>query len=232
MNTFQIGSIVNKQKYLRDHIFEKLQQAIYSGKLKSGERVTEKKVAEELGVSRTPVREALYRLTSLGLIKMIPHRGFLISRWSSKEIEDVIELRSVLEAFAGRLAIRHISEKEIDELKDLINKMRKAVSKGDVIKASCLNSLFHDKIVHASRNKELSEVMEPIKNKIYHFRIISISTPNRLKKSFEEHKKILDAIINKDIELAQALISQHIKKIGLIIKGKIKEKEEQKMIKP
>ena len=231
MNTFQIGSIVNKQKYLRDHIFEKLQQAIYSGKLKSGERLTEKKIAEELGVSRTPVREALYRLTSLGLIKMIPHRGFLISRWSSKEIEDVIELRSVLEAFAGRLAIRHISEKEIDELKDLINKMRKAVSKRDVIKASCLNSLFHDKIVLASRNKELSEVMEPIKNKIYHFRIISISTPNRLKKSFEEHKKILDAIINKDSELAQELISQHIKKVGLIIKGKIKEKEEQKMIK-
>ena len=110
--------------------------------------------------------------------------------------------------------------------------MRKAVLKRDVTEASCLNSLFHDKIVHASRNKELSEVMEPIKNKIYHFRIISISTPNRLKKSFEEHKKILDAIINKDSKLVQKLISQHIKKVGLIIKGKIKEKEEQKMIKP
>ena len=231
MNTFQIGSIVNKQKYLRDHIFEKLQQAIYSGKLKSGERLTEKKIAEELGVSRTPVREALYRLTSLGLIKMIPHRGFLISRWSSKEIEDVIELRSVLEAFAVRLAIRHISEKEIDELKDLINKMRKAVLKRDVMKASCLNSLFHDKIVHASRNKELSEVMEPIKNKIYHFRIISISSSNRLKESFEEHKKILDAIINKDIELAQGLTSQHIKKVGFVIKEKIEEKQEQETIK-
>ena len=231
MNTFQIGSIVNKQKYLRDHIFEKLQQAIYSGKLKSGERLTEKKVAEELGVSRTPVREALYRLTSLGLIKMIPHRGFLISRWSSKEIEDVIELRSVLEAFAVRLAIRYILKKEIDELKDLINKMEKAVLKRDVMKASCLNSLFHDKIVHVSRNKELSEVMESIKNKIYHFRIISLSSPNRLKESFEEHKKILDVIINKDSELAQELISQHIKKIGLIIKKKTKEKQEQETIK-
>jgi len=231
MNTFQIGSIVNKQKYLRDHIFEKLQQAIYSGKLKSGERLTEKKIAEELGVSRTPVREALYRLTSLGLIKMIPHRGFLISRWSSKEIEDVIELRSVLEAFAVRLAIRYILKKEIDELKDLINKMEKAVLKRDVMKASCLNSLFHDKIVHVSRNKELSEVMESIKNKIYHFRIISLSSPNRLKESFEEHKKILDVIINKDSELAQELISQHIKKIGLIIKKKTKEKQEQETIK-
>jgi DNA-binding GntR family transcriptional regulator len=231
MNTFQIGSIANKRKYLRDHIFDELQQAIYGGKLKSGERLTEKGIAEELGVSRTPVREALYRLASSGLIKMIPHRGFLISHWSSKEIEDVIELRSALEVFAVKLAVQRISEKEIDEFKDLLDEMRKAVSKKDTMKASCLNSLFHDKIIHASKNKELSEVIEPIKNKIYHFRIISISSPNRLKESFEEHKKILNAIRNKDSKLAQELIAQHIRKVGLIIKEKIKEKQEQETIK-
>jgi len=231
MSRFQIGSIKNERKYLRDLIFEKLQQAIYGEKFKSGEKITEKEIAAELGVSRTPVREALYRLASSGLIKMIPHRGFLVSRWSSKEIEDVIELRSALEVFAVRLAIQRISKKEIDELKDLVNKMRKAVSIRDTIKASYLNSLFHDKIIHASKNKELSEVMEPIKNKIYHFRIISISSPNRLKESFEEHEKILNAIINKDSELAQELISQHIKKVGLVIKEKTKEKQEQETTK-
>lgn len=228
MSTFKIESITKKQKYLRDHIFEELQQAIYSGKLKSGERVTEKKVAEELGVSRTPVREALYRLASSGLIKMIPHRGFLISRWSSKEIEDVIELRIALEVFAIKLAIERIQQKEIDELKALIVKMREAVLNKEHIKASYLNTLFHDKIVLASKNMELSEVIEPIKNKIHHFRIISISSNNRLKESFDEHRKILDAIINKDSKLAQELISQHIKKVGLIIEEKIKEKNKRK----
>jgi len=83
MGKLQIGNIKDERKYLRDIIFEKLQQAIFSGKFKSGERITEKEITEELKVSRTPVREALYRLASTGLIKIIPHRGFVISRWSS-----------------------------------------------------------------------------------------------------------------------------------------------------
>jgi len=231
MSRLQIGNIRNEPKYLRDIVFEKLQKAVFSGKFKSGDRITEKEIAEELKVSRTPVREALYRLASTGLIKIIPHRGFIISRWSSKEIKDVIELRIALEIFAVKLAIQRILPNEINELKTLIVKMDKAVKKEDMMKASHLNYLFHNKIILASKNKELFEVTEPIKNKIHHFRIISISSPNRLKESFEEHKKILDAIINKDIELAQGLTSQHIKKVGFIIKEKIEEKQEQETIK-
>ena len=231
MSRLQIGNIRNEPKYLRDIVFEKLQKAVFSGKFKSGDRITEKEIAEELKVSRTPVREALYRLASTGLIKIIPHRGFIISRWSSKEIKDVIELRIALEIFAVKLAIQRILPNEINELKTLIVKMDKAVKKEDMMKASHLNYLFHNKIILASKNKELFEVTEPIKNKIHHFRIISIFTPNRLKESYEEHKKILDAIINKDIELAQGLTSQHIKKVGFIIKEKIEEKQEQETIK-
>jgi len=231
LKQLQIGSIENERKYLRDIIFEKLQKAVFSGKFKLGERITEKEITEELKVSRTPVREALYRLASTGLIKIIPHRGFIISRWSAKEIKDVMEIRVALEMLAVRITIQRILPKEIDELKILLIKMEEAVKKEDITRASQLNTLFHDKIIIASKNKELSQAMEPIKNKIYHFRIISISSPNRLKESFEEHKKILDAIINKDIELAQGLISQHIKKVGLIIKEKIEEKQEQEMIK-
>lgn len=226
MSRLQIGNIKDERKYLRDLIFEKLQQAIFSGKIKSGERITEKEIAKELSVSRTPVREALYRLASTGVIKIIPHRGFLISKWSSKEIKDVIELRIALEVFAVKLAIQRILPSEISELKVLVAKMEKAVMKEDMMKASHLNSLFHDGIILASKNKELFEVMEPIKNKIYHFRIISISTPNRLKKSLKEHEEILNALINKDDELAQKLMAQHIQEVGLIIEKKLKEKED------
>jgi len=226
LKKLQIGSIENERKYLRDIIFEKLQKAIFSGKFKSGERITEKEITEELKVSRTPVREALYRLASTGLIKIIPHRGFLISRWSSMEIKDVIELRIALEVFAVKLAIKRILPNEINEIKILVAKMEKAVKRKDIMKASHLNSLFHDKIVRASKNKELFEVMEPIKNKIHHFRIISIFTPNRLKESLKEHKEILNALINKDDELAQKLMVKHIQEVGLITKKKLKEKED------
>ena len=225
MGRLQIGNIKDERKYLRDIIFEKLQQAIFSGKFKSGERITEKEITEELKVSRTPVREALYRLASTGLIKIVPHRGFVISRWSSKEIKDVIELRIALEVFAVKLAIQRILPNEINELKILIAKMEKAVKKVDMMKASHLNSLFHDKIILASKNKELFEVMEPIKNKIHHFRIISIFTPNRLEGSLKEHKAIFNALKNKDDESAQRLMAEHIQEVGSIIEKKIKEKE-------
>ena len=225
MGRLQIGNIKDERKYLRDIIFEKLQQAIFSGKFKSGERITEKEITEELKVSRTPVREALYRLASTGLIKIVPHRGFVISRWSSKEIKDVIELRIALEVFAVKLAIQRILPNEINELKILIAKMEKAVEKVDMMKASHLNSLFHDKIILASKNKELFEVMEPIKNKIHHFRIISIFTPNRLEGSLKEHKAIFNALKNKDDESAQRLMAEHIQEVGSIIEKKIKEKE-------
>jgi len=225
MSRLQIGNIKDERKYLRDLIFEKLQQAIFSGKFKSGKRITEKEVAEELNVSRTPVREALYRLASTGLIKIIPHRGFLISRWSSMEIRDVMEIRIALEMLAVRLAVKRILPEEIKELKDLIIKMYKAVLKGDIKKVSHLNTEFHNRIIFASKNKELLEVIEPLKNKIHHFRIISLSTPNRLKKSFEEHKGILNALIERDSKLAQKLMATHTNNISLIIKKKIKEKE-------
>jgi DNA-binding GntR family transcriptional regulator len=225
MDRFQIGNIKDERKYLRDIIFEKLQQTIFSGKFKSGERITEKEIADELSVSRTPVREALYRLASTGLIKIIPHRGFLISKWSFKEIRDVMEIRIALEMLAVRLAIKRILPEEIKELKDLIIKMDKAVSKGDIKKVSHFNTEFHNKIVFASKNKELLDVMEPIKNKIHHFRIISISTPNRLEESHKEHKDILNALISKNAELAQKLMYQHIQKVSSIIEKKLKEKE-------
>jgi len=227
MGRLNIENIKDERKYLRDIIFEKLQQAVFSGKFKPGERITEKEIAKELGVSRTPVREALYRLASTGVIKIIPHRGFLISKWSSKEIKDVIELRIALEVFAIKLAIQRILPNEINELKTLIVEMEKVVKKDNMLKASYLNSLFHGKIVLASKNKELYEVMEPIKNKIYHFRIISIFTPSRLKESYKEHEGILNALISKNVELAQKLVSQHIQKVGSIIEKKLKEKEEE-----
>lgn len=222
MDIFRTENFKNQQKYLRDHIFEEIQQAIYSGKLSSEERLTESKIAKKLGVSRTPVREALYRLASLGLIKMIPHRGFIISQWSLKEIEDVLDLRIVLESFAIKLAIERIQPKEIDEFKELIKQMEEAVSNKDNIRTSFLNTLFHDKIITSSNNMALLEVIEPIKSKIYHFRIMSIYSEHRLGESFHEHKDILNTIIAKDIKSAQKLITEHIKKVGLTIKQKLK----------
>jgi len=222
MSKLQIGKIKDERKFLRDLVYEKLQQSLLEEKFNPGDKITEKEITEELGVSRTPVREALYRLTATGLIKIIPHKGFIVSRWTVRELKDVIAVRMVLEKLAIKLAVENIFPEEIEELKDLIIKIEKAVKDKNIPKSSNLNTLFHDKIILASRNKELFEIMKPLKNKIFGFRIIALSAPKRLKDSLKEHHMMLDALINKDSDLAQTLIQEHIKRIGLVIEERLK----------
>jgi len=222
MSKFQIGKIQDERKFLRDLVYEKLKQALFEEKFHSGDRITEKEITEELGVSRTPVREALYRLAATGLIKIVPHRGFIVSKWSVKELKEVIVVRTVLEELAIKLAIKNILPEEIEELKNLIIEIEKAVNDKNIPKSSDLNTLFHDKIILASRNKELFEIMKSLKNKICGFRIISLSAPKRLKDSLKEHRMMLDALINKNSDLAQTLIQEHIQRIGLVIEEKLR----------
>lgn len=222
MSKVQLGKIKDERKFLRDLVYEKLQQSLLEENLNPGDKITEKEVAEELGVSRTPVREALYRLAATGLIKIIPHRGFIVSKWTIRELKDVIVVRTVLERLAIKLAIENILPEEIEELKNLIIEIEKAVKDKNIPKSSNLNTLFHDKIILASKNKELFEIMKFLKNKICGFRIISLSAPKRLKDSLKEHRMMLDALINKDSDLAQTLIQEHIQRIGLVIEERLR----------
>ena len=114
MSKFQMGKIKDERKFLRDLVYEKLQQSLLEEKFNPGDKITEKEIAEELGVSRTPVREALYRLAATGLIKIIPHRGFIVSKWTVKELKDVMAVRMLLEKLAKKLAIENILPEEIE----------------------------------------------------------------------------------------------------------------------
>lgn len=222
MSEFQIGKIKDERKFLRDLVYEKLQQSLLEEKFNPGDKITEKEIAEELGVSRTPVREALYRLAATGLIKIIPHRGFIVSKWTVKELKDVMAVRMVLEKLTIKLAIENILPEEIEELKTLVIEIEKAVKLKNISKSSDLNTLFHDKIILASRNKELFEIMKSLKNKICGFRIISLYSPKRLDKSLEEHREILVALTNKDISHAQELIQKHIQRINLVVEERLR----------
>jgi len=222
MSKFQMGKIKDERKFLRDLVYEKLQQSLLEEKFNPGDKITEKEIAEELGVSRTPVREALYRLAATGLIKIIPHRGFIVSKWTVKELKDVMAVRMLLEKLAIKLAIENILPEEIEELKTLVIEIEKAVKEKNISKSSDLNTLFHDKIILASRNMELFEIMKSLKNKIWSFRIISLSSPKRLDDSFKEHREILAALTNRDISRAQELIQKHIQRINLVVEERLR----------
>lgn len=225
MSDLNLGKLDYNRKYLRDVIFEKLQKAIINKKLEQGEIITEKQISREFGVSRTPVREALYKLTATGLIRIIPNKGFLISKWSIKEIKDVFEIRIVLERMAVELFIKNISQENVERLKEIIRKTEKVVKENNFMEAAKMNNKFHGLIIEKSNNREMFNMMEPLKNKINIFRLISISTPSRLEKSLEEHKRIFNSIAKKDIVNAKRLIEIHIRKVFEIIEKKLLEEE-------
>lgn len=225
MSDLNLGKLDYNRKYLRDVIFEKLQKAIINKKLEQGEIITEKQISREFGVSRTPVREALYKLTATGLIRIIPNKGFLISKWSIKEIKDVFEIRIVLERMAVELFIKNISQENVERLEEIIRKTEKVVKENNFMEAAKMNNKFHGLIIEKSNNREMFNMMEPLKNKINIFRLISISTPSRLEKSLEEHKRIFNSIAKKDIVNAKRLIEIHIRKVFEIIEKKLLEEE-------
>lgn len=225
MGDLNLGGIDYNRKYLRDVVFESLKDAIMNGKLEQGKMITEQQISREFGISRTPVREALYKLTATGLVRIIPHKGFLISKWSIKEIRDVFEIRIVLERLAVELFIRNYYQENLEELENITKKMEKAVQENNFMEAAKMNNKFHDLIIEKSDNHEISNVMEPLKNKINIFRLISISTPSRLKTSLAEHRNILASISKKDIENAKKLIEIHIRKVLDIIEKKLLEEK-------
>ena len=223
MSRLQVGKIKKDREYLRSLVFKKLQQAIYTEKIKSGEKITEREIVKEFGVSRTPVREALCMLTTTGLIKFIPDKGFVIGKLTAKEIKNVIETKTALERFALRLAIQRIKPTEIKNLNLLLSKMKRAVKNNDIVKVFNISNLFYDQIILASENEELFNFIQLLNNKIYHFRNVSFSTPNELEEYFTEHEKMLEALINKDEDTVQKLAKESIQRVNSIINRKIKK---------
>jgi len=223
MSRLQVGKIKKNREYLRSLVFKKLQQAIYTEKIKSGEKITEREIVKEFGVSRTPVREALCMLTTTGLIKFVPDKGFVIGKLTAKEIKNVMETKIALERFALRLAIQRIKPTEIRNLNLLLSKMKRAVKNKDIVKVFNISNLFYDQIILASENEELFNFIQLLNNKIYHFRNVSFSTPNELEEYFTEHEKMLKALINKDEDTVQKLAKESIQRVNSIINRKIKK---------
>lgn len=223
MSRLQVGKIKKDREYLRSLVFKKLQQAIYTEKIRSGDKITEREIVKEFGVSRTPVREALCMLTTTGLIKFVPDKGFVIGKLTAKEIKNVMETKIALERFALRLVIQRIKPTKIKNLNLLLSKMKKAVKNNDRVKVFNISNLFYDQIILASENEELFNFIQLLNNKIYHFRNVSFSTPNELEEYFTEHEKMLKALINKDEDTVQKLAKESIQRVNSVINRKIKK---------
>lgn len=205
---------LNNFKPLRDVVFENLRESILTGRLKPGQRLMEIQLAEGLGVSRTPVREAIRKLELEDLVVMLPRKGAYVTNMSLKEILDVLEVRASLESLAAKLAAKRRNEKDIEKLKQIIKKIKDLSEKEDkslMVAISELDIELHHYIFNIANNKSLTKTTKIIWEKEYKFRLSYMSEYDISLSIVDEHEKLVKAIIDGDVITAEKSALTHIK---------------------
>lgn len=209
-----MGSIFQQEmdEYLplRDVVFKTLRQGILTGELKPGERLMEIHLANKLGVSRTPIREAIRKLELEGLVTMIPRRGAEVAQITEKSMKDVLEVRKVLDDLSVELACERITEEEKELLKNVCVDFEEAVKTGDFAKIAKTDVAFHDIIVTATRNIRLSQMVNNLAEQMYRYRFEYIKDSTQHARLVQEHEEICQGIITGDKKRALEAIEKHI----------------------
>lgn len=195
---------------LRDVVFNTLRKAILKGELKPGERLMEIALAERLGVSRTPVREAMRKLELEGLVVMIPRRGAQVANITEKDLNDVLEVRIALENLSIENACARMSEEQLAELKKAGRYFEETIKEGNLVKLAEADVAFHEVIYKASDNRRLNQVLNNLREQIYRYRVEYLKEEETRNVLVKEHEEIYEAIKNRDVKKAQEISFRHI----------------------
>jgi DNA-binding GntR family transcriptional regulator len=198
---------------LSQKVYRILKTEIIKGNLKPGTKLLEGKIAGQMGISRTPIREALRELVAEGFVKINPNQGIVVSNVSIEDIQEVLQIRGVLEGLAARLAAPIINGEEIKELERYLKQMEKFSNKNDILSYSEKDSEFHELILDICGNKRLIQIRGNLTDQAHRYRIRSLSIPGRVKYSLKEHQEILEALKRKDSEQADRLSQKHIENV-------------------
>jgi len=218
---------MNDYELLSQKVYRVLKTEIVKGNLEPGNKLLEGKIAEQIGVSRTPIREALKELAAEGFVKISPNQGVVVSNASVEDVQEVLQIRGVLEGLAARLATKMINEEEIKELEKFLKKMEYYTNKNDVLVFSGMDAEFHELILNICGNNRLIQLRKNFSDQAHRYRIRSLSIPGRLKYSLKEHQEIVKALKRKEAEQADKLSQKHIENVlaNILVH---KDKEEDK----
>ena len=206
------GFEVNMNDFLplRDVVFNTLRQAILRGELKPGERLMEIKLANKLGVSRTPIREAIRKLELEGLVLIIPRRGAEVAQITEKSLRDVLEVRRSLEALAVRLACERMQVQGLQALKHAEEDFEEVLGNDDITVVAEADVAFHDIIYMATDNQRLIQLLSNFREQMYRYRVEYLKRKECHPKLLEEPQGIIRAIENGEVETATQITCQHI----------------------
>ena len=198
---------------LSNRVFQKIRDNILNGVYKEQDELRENTIGKELGVSRTPVREALRQLELEGLVTIVPNKGAYVTGITAKDVRDIYTVRSLLEGLCARWATEHITEEQLDELEEIVLLSEFHMKKeghNNTEQIAILDGRFHAVLYEASNSRTLGHVLTDFHRYVQMARKSSIVSEERARKSIREHKQILRAIRDKDADLAEQLANEHI----------------------
>lgn len=198
---------------LRGRVFSAIREAILDGSYQPGDILRESSIASELGVSRTPVREAIRQLELEGLVQSIPNKETFVAGITDEDVEDIYLIRSRLEGLAARKAAMKITEEELRQMEEILALTAFYVEKNEFNQLKELDHKFHDIIYKATHSKTLNHMLSDFHQYVQKARKASISTPGRAKESWKEHEAIYLALKERNGERAEKLIEQHIRNV-------------------
>ncbi len=210
MAGYDVKQEVTDKYSLRGRVFHKLREDILSGKYADHEELKEVAIGEELGVSRTPVREAFRQLELEGLIQIIPNKGAYVTGITEKDVKDIYMIRSLLEGLCARWTTEHITKEQLEEMEENVYLAKFHAEKGHLEQLAELDNRFHEIMYEACNSKMLEHQLRDFHEYVLRVRRRTLSSASRGPKSNEEHEQILEAIKAGDADLAEKLANQHI----------------------
>lgn len=201
---------LNEYLPLRDVVFHTLRQAILEGKLEPGERLMEIKLANSLGVSRTPVREAIRMLELEGLVIMVPRKGAQVANITEQDLKEVLEVRRGLEELVVRFACQRIKREQLEKLKKSAEKFEMLIPGGDLTALAEADVEFHEIVYEAADNKRLDQILHNLREQMYRYRIEYLKDKKAREGLAGEHWNLYQALADGNYEHAREIIDKHI----------------------
>ena len=208
---------------LRDVVFQTLRSAILKGELKPGERLMELQLADTLGVSRTPIREAIRMLEQEGLAITIPRKGAEVAKMTIKDMEDVLQIRGVLEELAARVSCSKITDQELRELRIAMIEFDEQTKEDNVVELAKADVVFHDIIYKAADNPKLLLLLNNLREQMYRYRTEYLKEKDRHEQLIREHHEIVKALEERNEERVAKIVKQHLRNQERAVKEIIRE---------
>ena len=215
--------IVNEYMPLRELVFTTLRQAILKGEIQPGERLMEIQLADKMGVSRTPIREAIRKLANEGLVTMIPRRGAIVAGISEKMLMDVLQIRMTLEKMAYECAFKYITDEQLSELKETEKNFEEAIKDDNLLKIAEYDEKFHFIIYDAAQNDKLKEILTGLRENMYRYRMEHAKDTASRQQLIKEHNRMIETLIKRDAVEGLKVVEEHIKNQERVILSKIEE---------